>query len=42
MAELVAVCDVYVWKVLRRDMQLNPEQAETALIELIEGIVGPG
>ncbi len=38
MAQLVAVCDVYVWKLLRRDMKLNVSQAEVALIELIEGL----
>jgi AcrR family transcriptional regulator len=37
-AQLVAVCDVYIWKLLRRDMKLNVAQAETALIELIEGL----
>jgi AcrR family transcriptional regulator len=38
MAQLVAVCDVYVWKLLRRDMKLSVPQAEVALIELIEGL----
>jgi AcrR family transcriptional regulator len=38
MAQLVAVCDVYVWKLLRRDMKLGVPQAELALIELIEGL----
>jgi AcrR family transcriptional regulator len=38
MAQLVAVCDVYVWKVLRRDMKLGVAQAEIALIGLIEGL----
>jgi AcrR family transcriptional regulator len=38
MAQLVAVCDVYVWKLLRRDMKLDVPQAEIALIELIEGL----
>jgi AcrR family transcriptional regulator len=38
LAQLVAVCDVYVWKLLRRDMKLGVEQAERALIELIEGV----
>ncbi len=37
MAQLVAVCDVYVWKLLRRDMRLDVPQTERALIELIEG-----
>jgi AcrR family transcriptional regulator len=38
MAQLVAVCDVYVWKLLRRDMELDIPQTEAALIELIEGL----
>lgn len=39
MAQLVAVCDVYVWKLLRRDMKLGVPEAEQALIELIDGVV---
>jgi AcrR family transcriptional regulator len=39
LAQLVTVCDVYVWKLLRGDMKLSVPQAELALIELIEGIV---
>lgn len=38
LAQLVAVCDVYVWKLLRRDMKLTVPQAEVALVELIEGL----
>jgi len=38
MALLVAVCDVYIWKLLRRDMGLGVPQTETALVELIEGL----
>jgi AcrR family transcriptional regulator len=37
-AQLVAVCDLYVWKLLRRDMELSVPQAEIALVELIEGL----
>ncbi len=40
-AQLVAVCDVYVWKLLRRDMKLSVPQTEAALIELIEGLDNP-
>jgi AcrR family transcriptional regulator len=40
-AQLVAVCDVYVWKILRRDLGLDVPQAEAALIELIERLVEP-
>jgi AcrR family transcriptional regulator len=39
MAQLVAICDVYVWKVLRRDMKLGVTHTEAALIEIIEGVV---
>jgi AcrR family transcriptional regulator len=37
-AQLVAVCDVYSWKLLRRDMKLGVRETELALIELIEGL----
>lgn len=40
LAQLVAVCDVYTWKLLRRDSGLSPRQAETALLELLEPITG--
>lgn len=39
LAQLVAVCDVYVWKVLRRDLGLDVPQVEAALVELIERLV---
>jgi AcrR family transcriptional regulator len=35
LAELVAVCDVYTWKLLRRDAGLGRRQTELALLELI-------
>jgi AcrR family transcriptional regulator len=35
LAELVAICDVYVWKLLRRDACLSRDQTELALIELL-------
>jgi AcrR family transcriptional regulator len=41
LAQLVAVCDVYVWKILRRDLGLSVPRAEAALIELIERLVEP-
>ena len=37
-AQLVAVCDVYTWKLLRRDMKLSRRDTQVALIELIEGL----
>ncbi len=35
LAQLIAVCDVYTWKLLRRDAGLNRLQTELALRELI-------
>jgi hypothetical protein len=32
----VTVCDVYVWKLLRRDAGLSRRQTELALVELLE------
>ncbi|HET7272675.1 MAG TPA: TetR/AcrR family transcriptional regulator [Rubrobacter sp.] len=40
LAELVAVCDVYVWKVLRFDLGLGREQTELALREMIFALKG--
>jgi AcrR family transcriptional regulator len=39
MAQLMAVCDVYVWKLLRRDMKLGMEQTEDALNDLLERLL---
>jgi AcrR family transcriptional regulator len=39
LAQLVAVCDVYTWKVLRRDAGLSRGQTELALIELLEPLL---
>ena len=35
LAQLVAVCDVYTWKLLRRDAGLSRRQTELALVELL-------
>lgn len=35
LAQLVAVCDVYTWKLLRRDAALSLRQTELAVIELL-------
>lgn len=39
-AQLVAVTDVYVWKLLRRDAGLSRRQVEQAVRELIDGLEG--
>jgi AcrR family transcriptional regulator len=36
LAQLVAVCDVYTWKLLRKDSGLSRRQTTTALLELLE------
>jgi AcrR family transcriptional regulator len=38
LAQLVAICDFYTWKLLRRDAQLSRRQTELALVELLEPI----
>jgi AcrR family transcriptional regulator len=39
LAQLVAVCDVYTWKLLRRDSGLSRRQTELALVELLNPIL---
>ena len=34
LAQVVAICDVYMWKLLCRDAGLSRDQTELALIEL--------
>jgi hypothetical protein len=38
-AQLVAVTDVYVWKLLRRDMKVSRSRAGLALQDMIERLV---
>ncbi|MGA9856642.1 MAG: TetR/AcrR family transcriptional regulator [Solirubrobacteraceae bacterium] len=38
LAQLVAITDVYVWKLLSRDMALPRAQTQAAIIELIEAL----
>jgi AcrR family transcriptional regulator len=40
-AQLATVCDVYAWKILRRDSGLSRLQTELALVELLEPITAP-
>ena len=39
LAQLVAVCDVYMWKLLRRDAGLSRRQSELAIVELLTPIL---
>lgn len=41
-AQLVALCDVYVWKLLRRDQALPRADAEAALREMLGALCAPG
>lgn len=38
-AQVVAICDVYNWYLLRRQRGLSRRQVELALIELLEGVL---
>jgi hypothetical protein len=39
LAQFVAVCDVYTWKLLRRDAGLSRRQTELAMIELVNPLL---
>lgn len=39
LAQVVAICDVYNWYLLRRQRRLSRRQVELALIELLEGVL---
>lgn len=39
LAQLVAVCDVYTWKLLRLDCHLSRRQTELALVELLQPLL---
>jgi AcrR family transcriptional regulator len=41
LAQLVAICDVYVWKILRRDIGLEVPEVEDAIVEMVERLVAP-
>lgn len=41
-AQLVATCDVFTWKLLRRDSGLSRRQTELALVEMIEPLLTEG
>lgn len=39
LAQVIATCDVYTWYLLRRQRGLSRRQTETALTELLEGVL---
>jgi len=39
LAQLVAVCDLYTWKTLRRDAELSRRQTELAMVELLTALL---
>lgn len=40
LAQLIALCDVYTWKLVRRDAGLSQEQYKVALTELLSALLG--
>lgn len=42
LAALVALTDVYMWKLLRRDLKLSRSETERTLVELIQALVANG
>jgi AcrR family transcriptional regulator len=40
-AQFVAVTDIYVWQVLRRDRELSSRQTKLAMLELLEPLMVP-
>lgn len=40
LAQLAAVCDVYTWKLLRRDSGLGADETERAIAELVRDLTG--
>lgn len=39
LAQFVSICDVYTWKLLRKDARLSRRQTELALVELLEPLL---
>lgn len=39
LAQLVAICDVYTWKLLRRDSGLSRKATEQALVEILKPLI---
>ncbi len=38
LAQFVAICDVYTWKILRRDSNLSSKSTEKAIIEMLDNL----
>lgn len=38
-AQLVTICDVYVWKLLRQDMRLSVTETEAAVTEILQSLL---
>ena len=41
MTQLIVVCDVYVWKLYRRDMSLSVDQYRATLLDMILALTNP-
>ena len=41
-SEMIAICDLYVWKILCRDLGFSRDQTEAALVEMITALVERG
>ena len=41
-AQLITICDVYSWKLLRRDIGLSRSRAEKAVLGLLDAVSSPG
>jgi hypothetical protein len=39
LAKLVVVTDLYVWKLLRRDMGFEREQTERYVVEMVSAVI---
>lgn len=40
LAQFVAICDVYTWKILRRDSGLSSKSTEKAIVDMLKNLTG--
>lgn len=40
LAQFVAICDVYTWKILRRDSGLSSKSTEKAIVDMLNNLTG--